>query len=59
MSQKIKITLFSDGKKVTESAKQFLSDLSIEQNVVTEDIAPEGVKPSTTTEVGDFIARNI
>ena len=34
-------------------------NLSIEQNVVTEDIAPEGVKPSTTTEVGDFIAKNI
>ena len=34
-------------------------DLSIEQNVVTEDIAPEGVKPSSTTEVGDFIAANI
>jgi 3-isopropylmalate dehydrogenase len=34
-------------------------DLSIEQNVVTEDIAPEGVTPSTTTEVGDFIAANI
>ena len=34
-------------------------DLSIEQNVVTEDIAPAGVKPSTTTEVGDFIAANI
>jgi 3-isopropylmalate dehydrogenase len=34
-------------------------DLSIEQNVVTEDIAPEGIKPSTTTEVGDFIAKNI
>lgn len=32
---------------------------SIEQNVVTEDIAPEGVKPSTTSEVGDFIAANI
>ena len=34
-------------------------DLSIEKNVVTEDIAPEGVKPSSTTEVGDFIAANI
>ncbi|MBO7301942.1 MAG: hypothetical protein J6U58_04455 [Bacteroidaceae bacterium] len=34
-------------------------NLSIEQNVVTEDIAPEGIKPSTTNEVGDFIARNI
>ena len=34
-------------------------NLSIEQNVVTEDIAPEGVKPSSTTEVGDFIAKNI
>ena len=33
--------------------------LSIEQNVVTEDIAPEGVKPSSTSEVGDFIAANI
>ena len=32
---------------------------SIEQNIVTEDIAPEGVKPSSTTEVGDFIAANI
>lgn len=34
-------------------------NLSIEQNVVTEDIAPAGVRPSTTTEVGDFIAKNI
>ena len=34
-------------------------DLSIEKNIVTEDIAPEGVKPSSTTEVGDFIAANI
>lgn len=34
-------------------------DLAIERNVVTEDIAPEGVKPSSTTEVGDFIAANI
>ena len=34
-------------------------DLSIEQNVATEDIAPAGVKASTTTEVGDFIAANI
>ena len=34
-------------------------NLSIDQNVVTEDIAPEGIKPSSTTEVGDFIAANI
>lgn len=34
-------------------------DLSIENNIVTEDIAPEGIKPSSTTEVGDFIANNI
>ena len=34
-------------------------DLSIEKNIVTEDIAPAGVKPSTTSEVGDFIAANI
>ena len=34
-------------------------DLSIEKNIVTEDIAPESVKPSSTTEVGDFIAANI
>jgi 3-isopropylmalate dehydrogenase len=34
-------------------------NLSIEQNIVTEDIAPEGVKPCSTTEVGDFIAANI
>ena len=34
-------------------------NLSIEQNIVTEDIAPNGIKPSTTSEVGDFIARNI
>ena len=34
-------------------------NLSIVQNVVTEDIAPQGIVPSTTTEVGDFIARNI
>jgi isocitrate dehydrogenase len=34
-------------------------DLAIEQNIVTEDIAPAGIKPSTTTEVGDFIAANI
>jgi hypothetical protein len=34
-------------------------DLAIEQDIVTEDIAPENVKSSSTTEVGDFIARNI
>jgi 3-isopropylmalate dehydrogenase len=34
-------------------------NLSIEQNIVTEDIAPAGNKPCTTTEVGDFIAANI
>jgi len=34
-------------------------NLSIEKNIVTEDIAPAGIKPSTTTEVGDFIAANI
>lgn len=34
-------------------------DLSIENNVVTEDIAPQGVTPSSTTEVGDYIAKNI
>ena len=34
-------------------------DLAIEKNIVTEDIAPEGVKPSSTTEVGNFIAANI
>ena len=34
-------------------------DLAIEQGIVTEDIAPENVKSSSTTEVGDFIARNI
>jgi 3-isopropylmalate dehydrogenase len=34
-------------------------DLAIEQNVVTEDIAPEGIAPHSTTEVGDFIAANI
>ena len=34
-------------------------DLSIEQNFVTEDIAPEGVTPRSTSEVGDFIASNI
>lgn len=33
--------------------------LSIEENVVTEDIAPQGIKPSSTSEVGDFIAANI
>ena len=34
-------------------------NLSIEKNIVTEDIAPAGVKPSSTSEVGDFIAANI
>lgn len=34
-------------------------DMSIERDVVTEDIAPEGVKASSTTEVGDFIAESI
>ena len=34
-------------------------DLSIEKNIVTEDIAPEGVTPHSTSEVGDFIAANI
>ena len=34
-------------------------NLAIEQNIVTEDIAPSDIKPSTTSEVGDFIARNI
>ncbi len=34
-------------------------DLSIERDIVTEDIAPEGVKASSTTEAGDFIAANI
>ncbi len=34
-------------------------NLSIENNIVTEDIAPEGVTPSSTSEVGDYIANNI
>ena len=34
-------------------------NLLIEQNIVTEEITPEGVEPSTTTQVGDFIAKNI
>ncbi len=34
-------------------------DLSIENNIVTEDIAPQGVKPSSTSQVGDYIANNI
>ena len=34
-------------------------NLSIEKNIVTEDIVPEGIKPSSTSEVGDFIAANI
>ena len=33
--------------------------LSIQENIVTEDIAPEGVKPYSTSEVGDFIAAHI
>lgn len=33
--------------------------LSIQENVVTEDIAPEGIKPCSTSEVGDFIAAHI
>lgn len=34
-------------------------DRSIEANVVTEDIAPQGVAPSSTTAVGDFVAMHI
>ena len=34
-------------------------DLAIERDIVTEDIAPAGVKASSTTEAGDFIAANI
>lgn len=34
-------------------------DLSIENNIVTEDIAPQGVNPSSTSQVGDYIANNI
>lgn len=34
-------------------------DKAIECNIVTEDIAPEGVEPCTTSQVGDFIAANI
>ena len=33
--------------------------LSIEQNISTEDIIPEGCQPHSTTEVGDFIASHI
>lgn len=48
---------FSD-MKAGEAIRRAV-DLAIERNIVTEDIAPEGVQPSSTSEVGDFIAANI